>query len=112
MQQESSSSRSSSIARDWYHLGRVRTLDEVGALVDALTCREHQRLSGRASAGQFHDRHLGIPSRWRCPLEFLEHKLPNGLEVDRRSATAKPTRRPLGFFVETGARDETDAWPG
>ena len=38
MQQESSSARSSSIARDWYHLGRVRTLDEVGQLVDALTC--------------------------------------------------------------------------
>jgi predicted Zn-dependent peptidase len=38
MQQESSSARSSAIARDWYHLGRVRTLDEVGALVDALTC--------------------------------------------------------------------------
>ncbi len=38
MQQESSSARSGSIARDWYHLGRVRTLDEVGALVDALTC--------------------------------------------------------------------------
>ena len=37
MQQESSSSRSSSIARDWYHLGRARTLDEVGALVDALS---------------------------------------------------------------------------
>jgi predicted Zn-dependent peptidase len=37
MQQESSSSRSSSIARDWYHLGRVRTLDEVGALVDGLS---------------------------------------------------------------------------
>ena len=39
MQQESSSARSSSIARDWYHLGRVRTLDEVGALVDALSAR-------------------------------------------------------------------------
>ena len=37
MQQESSSARSSSIARDWYHLGRARTLDEVGALVDGLT---------------------------------------------------------------------------
>ncbi|MBI3839565.1 MAG: insulinase family protein [Planctomycetia bacterium] len=37
MQQESSSSRSGSIARDWYHLGQVRTLDEVGALVDALS---------------------------------------------------------------------------
>lgn len=37
MQQESSSARSGAIARDWYHLGRVRTLDEVGALVDQLT---------------------------------------------------------------------------
>ncbi len=37
MQQESSSSRSSSIAYDWYHLGKARTLDEVGALVDGLT---------------------------------------------------------------------------
>ena len=38
MQQESSSARSSSIARDWYHLGRARTLDEVGRLIDELTC--------------------------------------------------------------------------
>ncbi len=38
MQQESSSSRSGSIARDWYHLGRVRTLDELSAIVDALSC--------------------------------------------------------------------------
>ena len=37
MQQESTSSRSAAIARDWYYLGRVRTLDEVGALVDALS---------------------------------------------------------------------------
>jgi predicted Zn-dependent peptidase len=37
MQQESSSARSGAIARDWYHLGRVRTLNEVGRLVDALT---------------------------------------------------------------------------
>lgn len=37
MQQESSSARSSSMARDWYLLDRVRTLDEVAAAVDALT---------------------------------------------------------------------------
>jgi predicted Zn-dependent peptidase len=37
MQQESSSARSSSVARDWYHLGRVRTLDEVSRLVDELS---------------------------------------------------------------------------
>ncbi len=37
MQQESTSSRSGSIARDWYHLGRARSLEEVGQLVDDLT---------------------------------------------------------------------------
>lgn len=37
MQQESSSARSGSIARDWHHLGRARTLAELDALVDALT---------------------------------------------------------------------------
>jgi predicted Zn-dependent peptidase len=38
MQQESSSSRSGSIAGDWYYLGRVRTLDEIGAIIDGLSC--------------------------------------------------------------------------
>ncbi len=37
MQQESSSSRSGSLARDWFHLGHARTLDEVGGLVDQLS---------------------------------------------------------------------------
>jgi predicted Zn-dependent peptidase len=37
MQQESTSARSGAIAREWYHLGRVRSLDEVGRLVDELT---------------------------------------------------------------------------
>jgi predicted Zn-dependent peptidase len=37
MQQESTSARSGALARDWYHLERVRTLDEVGAMVDALS---------------------------------------------------------------------------
>lgn len=40
MQQESTSARSSAIARDWYHLGRVRTLEEVGQRIDDLT-HEH-----------------------------------------------------------------------
>ncbi|HEX3999147.1 MAG TPA: pitrilysin family protein [Pirellulales bacterium] len=43
MQQESSSARSGAIARDWYHLGRVRTLDEVGRLVDELTDKSINR---------------------------------------------------------------------
>lgn len=38
MQQESSSSRSGSIAREHYLLGRVRTLDELSQLVDGVTC--------------------------------------------------------------------------
>ena len=38
MQQESSAARSSSLARDWYHLGRARTLDEVAGLIDGLSC--------------------------------------------------------------------------
>ncbi|HWE37299.1 MAG TPA: pitrilysin family protein [Isosphaeraceae bacterium] len=37
MQQESSMSRSSSLAADWYYLGRVRTLDEIASALDALT---------------------------------------------------------------------------
>jgi predicted Zn-dependent peptidase len=39
MQQESSSGRSSSLARDWYHLGYPRSLDEVGKLIDGLSSR-------------------------------------------------------------------------
>jgi predicted Zn-dependent peptidase len=38
MQQESSAARSSSIARDWYYLGCVRTLEEINRRVDELTC--------------------------------------------------------------------------
>jgi len=37
MQQESSMSRSASLASDWYYLARVRTLDEISAALDALT---------------------------------------------------------------------------
>ncbi len=39
MQHESSSGRSSSLARDWYHLGYARTLEEVGRLIDGLSAR-------------------------------------------------------------------------
>ena len=43
MQQESSSSRSGAIARDWYHLHRVRTLAEISAIVDGLSCQSINR---------------------------------------------------------------------
>ena len=39
LQQESSSARASAIARDWYFLGRVRTVEEIGSAVDELTAR-------------------------------------------------------------------------
>ncbi len=38
MQQESSAARSGSLAADWYYLHRVQTLEEVGQIVDDLTC--------------------------------------------------------------------------
>ena len=37
MQQESSAARSGVIAGDWYHLGRVRTKEEITEVIDALT---------------------------------------------------------------------------
>ncbi|MHC5543910.1 M16 family metallopeptidase, partial [Singulisphaera rosea] len=37
MAQESSMSRSSSLASDWFHLGRVRSIDEISSALDALT---------------------------------------------------------------------------
>ena len=75
MQQESSSARSSSIARDWYHLGRARTLDEVGRLIDGLTLPQHQRLPGRASAAAISRWSRSVRASWRCPVEFLSHVL-------------------------------------
>ncbi|TWT29302.1 M16 family metallopeptidase [Blastopirellula retiformator] len=38
MQQESSSSRASSLASDWRHLGRIRTVDELTSILDGLSC--------------------------------------------------------------------------
>lgn len=39
MAQESSSARSSQIAWDWYHLNRIRPLDELSSIIDALSCQ-------------------------------------------------------------------------
>lgn len=38
MQQESSASRSGSIASDWYFLKRVQTLEQLGRIIDGLSC--------------------------------------------------------------------------
>lgn len=37
MQQESSASRASSLAADWYHLGRIRTMDELETILDGIS---------------------------------------------------------------------------
>jgi predicted Zn-dependent peptidase len=43
MQQESSPARSGSMASQWYHLGRVRTLQETAERIEALTCEDINR---------------------------------------------------------------------
>jgi predicted Zn-dependent peptidase len=53
MQQESSSSRSGSIARDWYHLGRVRSLEELGRVIDELTCESINAYLAEHPPGDF-----------------------------------------------------------
>jgi predicted Zn-dependent peptidase len=53
MQQESTSSRSSSIAGDWYHLRRVRTLDEIRDRIDSLTVEKVLSYVHEHPAGDF-----------------------------------------------------------
>ena len=43
IQQESSPSRASSIALDWYYLGRIRPLDELRAIIDGLSAQSINR---------------------------------------------------------------------
>jgi predicted Zn-dependent peptidase len=69
MAQESSMSRSSALASDWYFLGRVRPLEEISAELDALTPR-----SVSDFAAEFmHLRDLTIltlgPTALRTPVE-------------------------------------------
>ncbi len=53
MQQESSFSRSSSIAREWYHINHVRTLDELERIIDGLTCASINDYLAKNPPGQF-----------------------------------------------------------
>lgn len=70
MQQESSSVRSSAIARDWYHLGRVRTLDEVERLIDGLTPQSINAYLGDHPPGDFTLVTLG-PRELEVPVGIL-----------------------------------------
>lgn len=67
MQQESSSARSSAVARDWYHLGRVRSLEELGRLVDELTCDSINAYLAEHPPGDFTVVTLG-PSELEMPV--------------------------------------------
>ncbi len=53
MQNESSIARSASLARDWYHLGRARTLDELGRLIDGLSSRGINAYLAQRPPGDF-----------------------------------------------------------
>ena len=53
MQQESSFSRSSSIAREWYRIGRARTLDELEQIVDGLSCESINDYLAKNPPGEF-----------------------------------------------------------
>lgn len=53
MQQESSVSRSASLCRDWYYLGRARTLDEMGRLIDGLSGQSISRYAAEHPPKRF-----------------------------------------------------------
>ncbi len=68
MAQESSMSRSSALASDWYFLGRVRPLEEISAELDALTPRSVSDYA--AEFAELHD--LTILTLGPTPLRFPE----------------------------------------
>ncbi len=73
MQQESTSARSGSIARDWFHLERVRTLEEVGAKVDSLTSTDINEYLEENPPADFTFATLG-PTPLRMPTSISSNK--------------------------------------
>lgn len=53
MQEESCRSRASSIAGDWFHLGRVKTLDEITEQINALTVESINEFLAEHPPGNF-----------------------------------------------------------
>src|SRR5436190_6494921 len=53
MQQESSPSRSGSIAYEWIYLGRVRTMDELRTIIDGLTVKSINEYLAAHPPGEF-----------------------------------------------------------
>lgn len=67
MVQESSTSRSGQIAGDWYHLGRVRSLQELSTIIDGLTCDSINRFLAENPPSDFRvvtlgERELKMPT--------------------------------------------------
>jgi len=69
MQQESTNSRAGSIARDWYHLGRIRTMSEIEAKINGLSRDAINDYVAAHPTGPFHLAVLGP-----APLEFTAQK--------------------------------------
>ena len=67
MQQESSSSRASAVALDWYHLGRVRPIEEVSERIDRLSAERINRFLSVHRPGNFTILTLGSE-----PLEMTD----------------------------------------
>ncbi len=67
MQQESSSARSGAVAADWYHLGRVRTVEELHELVDGLSCESINEYLAANPPGDFDIVTMG-PSPLEVPV--------------------------------------------
>jgi len=65
MQQESTSARAGSLARDWYHLGRVRPVQEVADRIDALSAESINAYLSENKPHQFTALTMGPK-----PLEF------------------------------------------
>ena len=59
MQQESTGARSGMMAHDWYHLGRIRTLEEIERSIDSLTCEAVNDYLADHPPGPFHIVTLG-----------------------------------------------------
>jgi predicted Zn-dependent peptidase len=78
MQQESTGSRSGMMAQDWYHLGRVRTLDEIESAINSLTTSTINNYFADHPPSPFHIVTLGPePLRASIPDQIYSSPLIN-----------------------------------
>ncbi len=69
MQQESSAARSGSVARDWYHLGRVRTFEEIESMIEQLSLDSVNQYLAEHPLSDFHVMTLG-PEPLEVPFDL------------------------------------------